>query len=54
MKMLMITWTDIFEGTGVFFQWIFKGMRVLGQSPNLIIWIMIISNKTNNKNKIGK
>ena len=42
MKMLMITWTDIFEGTGVFFQWIFKGMRVLGQSQNLIIWIMII------------
>ncbi len=42
MKMLMITWTDIFEGTGEFFQWIFKGMRVLGQSPNLIIWIMII------------
>ena len=42
MKMLMITWTDIFEGTGVFFQWIFKGMRVLCQRPNLIIWIMII------------
>jgi ribose/xylose/arabinose/galactoside ABC-type transport system permease subunit len=42
MKMLMITWTDIFEGTGTFFQWIFKGMRVLGHIPNVIIWILII------------
>lgn len=42
MKLLMITWTDIFEGTGTFFQWIFKGMRMLGQGPNVIIWIMII------------
>lgn len=41
--MLMITWTDIFEGTGTFFQWIFKGMRVLGHGPNVIIWILIIS-----------
>ncbi|MES2679606.1 MAG: hypothetical protein V4635_06960 [Bacteroidota bacterium] len=42
MKMLMITWTDIFEGTGTFFQWIFKGMRVLGHGPNVIIWILVI------------
>lgn len=28
--------------TGDFFQWIFKGMRVLGQGPNVIIWILII------------
>lgn len=42
MKMLMITWTDIFEGTGTFFQWIFKGMKVLGHGPNVIIWILII------------
>jgi len=43
MKMLMITWTDIFEGTGTFFQWIFKGMRVLGHGPNVFIWILVIS-----------
>jgi ribose/xylose/arabinose/galactoside ABC-type transport system permease subunit len=42
MKMLMITWTDIFEGTGTFFEWIFKGMRVLGHIPNVIIWLLII------------
>ncbi len=34
---LMITWTDVFEGTGSFFQWCFKGMRALGQGPNIII-----------------
>lgn len=39
---LIITWTDIFEGIGVFFEWIFKGMRVLGHGPNVIIWILII------------
>ncbi len=43
MKMLMITWTDVFEGTGNFFQWIFKGMKVIGQGPNVIIWILVIS-----------
>ncbi len=42
MKLLMITWTDVFEGTGTFFQWIFKGMRVLGHIPNVIIWLLII------------
>ncbi len=39
---LMVTWTDIFEGTGAFFQWCFKGMRALGQGPNVVIWILII------------
>lgn len=39
---LMITWTDVFNGTGDFFQWIFKGIRVLGHGPNIIFWIMII------------
>jgi len=39
---LIITWTDIFEGIGVFFEWIFKGMRVLGHGPNVIIWILIV------------
>jgi hypothetical protein len=42
MKTLMITWTDIFEGTGTFFQWCFKGMRLLGQGPNIIISLTII------------
>lgn len=42
MNRLMITWTDIFEGTATFFGWIFKGMRALGQGPNVIIWILII------------
>ena len=41
--MLMITWTDVFEGTGAFFQMIFKGMRVLGQGPNILISIFVIS-----------
>ena len=38
----MITWTDIFEGFGKFCYWIFKGMRVLGQGPNVIWWILIL------------
>ncbi len=39
---LMVTWTDIFEGIGSFFEWMFRGMRVLGQGPNILIWIMIV------------
>jgi len=42
MKHLMITWTDVFYATGDFFEWIFKGMRVLGHGPNVIIWILIL------------
>lgn len=42
MKHLMITWTDIFYATGDFFQWIFKGMRVLGHIPNVFISIGVI------------
>ncbi len=42
MKMLAITWTDIFYATGDFFQWIFKGMKVLGHIPNVLIWLLII------------
>ncbi len=42
MRALMITWTDIFEGTGEFFQWCFKGMRLLGQGPNVIISVVVI------------
>lgn len=39
---LMFTWTDFFYATGDFFQWIFKGMRVLGHGPNVIIWMLVI------------
>lgn len=39
MKHLMLTWTDVFYGIGDFCQWIFKGMKMLGHSPNVIIWI---------------
>lgn len=42
MKLLMITWTDIFEGIGSFSQWVFKGMKAIGHGPNVIIWILII------------
>lgn len=42
MKTLMITWTDIFEGTGRFFEWTFKGMRGLGHLPNILISALII------------
>lgn len=33
---MMLTWTDVFMGFGNFFQWIFKGMRMLAQGPNVI------------------
>lgn len=42
MNMLMITWTDIFEGIGTFSYAIFKLMKALGHGPNVIIWIFII------------
>ncbi|MDI9339235.1 MAG: hypothetical protein QM534_01585 [Sediminibacterium sp.] len=42
MKYLMITWTDIFEGLGSFFEWTFKGMRALGQVPNVLISAFVI------------
>lgn len=42
MKLLMITWTDVFYAIADFFQWIFKGMKVLGHGPNVIIWLLVI------------
>jgi len=42
MKTLMVTWTDIFEGTASVFQWIFKGMKALGHGPNVFISALII------------
>jgi hypothetical protein len=35
--------TDIFNGTGNFFQWCFKFMKGIGNGPNLIFWIIIVS-----------
>ena len=40
---LMVTWTDVFYGIGNFFQWVFSVMKALGQGPNIILWIIIIS-----------
>lgn len=42
MKHLLITWTDIFYAIGDFFEWIFKGMSVLGQGPNVLISLGVI------------
>lgn len=42
MKHLMITWTDVFNATGDFFLWFFKGIRVLGQGPNVLISVGVI------------
>jgi len=39
---LMITWTDIFEGIGKFFQWAFKGIKALEQIPNVLISAFVI------------
>ena len=38
-----MTWTDIFNGLGSFFQWTFKFMEGLGNGPNLVFWIIIVS-----------
>jgi hypothetical protein len=42
MKLLMITWTDLFNGIGEFFYWCFKVMRTLGQGPNIIMGSIVI------------
>lgn len=42
MKILMITWTDIFEGIGTFSYAIFKVMKSMGHGPNVLIWLLII------------
>lgn len=42
MKSLIITWTDVFEGIGTFFEWIFRGMKSLGHVPNIFISAFII------------
>ena len=42
MTSLMITMTDVFYGIGDFSQYVWKGMRVLGHGPNIILWSIII------------
>ena len=41
MASLMITMTDVFYAIGDFSQWVFKGMRVLGHGPNIVLWTII-------------
>lgn len=38
-----MTWTDVFNGLGSFFQWTFTYMKALGNGPNLIFWLIIVS-----------
>ncbi len=33
--------TDVFNGTGNFFQWTFTFMKGLGNGPNLVFWLLI-------------
>jgi hypothetical protein len=42
MKLLMMTWTDLFNCIGDFFYWCFKGMRALGHGPNIIMGGIVI------------
>ena len=42
LMILMITWTDIFNWTGDFFYWCFRGMRKLEQLPNILLGGAII------------
>ena len=41
MASLMITMTDVFYAIGDFSQWVFKGIKVLGHGPNIILWTII-------------
>jgi hypothetical protein len=43
MTSLMVTMTDVFYALGDFCLMIFRGMRVMGHGPNVILWIIIIS-----------
>ncbi len=38
-----MNWTDIFNGTGHFFQWTFHYMKHLGNVPNVFFWLIIVS-----------
>ena len=36
-----MNWTDIFNGTGDFFQWTFKFIKGFGNAPNVFFWLLI-------------
>lgn len=38
-----MTWTDFFNGTGKSFQWGFQFMKGIGNTPNVIFWLIIVS-----------
>ena len=42
MTSLMLTMTDVFYSIGDFSQWVFKGMRVIGHGPNIVLWSIIV------------
>ena len=42
MTSLMVTMTDVFYAIGDFSQWVFRGMKVLGHGPNVILWTIIL------------
>lgn len=42
MTSLMVTMTDVFYGIGDFSQMVFRGMKVLGHGPNIVLWSIII------------
>ena len=33
--------TDVFYGTGDFFQWYFTYVKMLGNTPNIFFWLLI-------------
>jgi hypothetical protein len=33
--------TDVFNGTGYFFQWYFKFVKASGNAPNIFFWLLI-------------
>lgn len=42
MTSLMVTMTDVFYGIGDFSLWVFRGMKVLGHGPNIVLWTIIL------------
>ncbi|MBP6756370.1 MAG: hypothetical protein KA210_09485 [Bacteroidia bacterium] len=41
MSALMVTMTDVFYAIGDFSQTVFRGMKVLGFIPSIILWVII-------------
>lgn len=36
-----MTWTDVFNGIGDFFQWTFQFIKGFGNKPNVFFWLLI-------------